>query len=368
MLANDSLVNVIGLMSGTSLDGLDIAYVRFKVNKNIEFELIQSTTIPYSQEWKQKLSDAFHSGAEELKRLDEEYGVWIGNSVLQFINQYHIVPDLVSSHGHTIFHKPSEKYTLQIGSGIKIHELTQLPVINNFRAQDVALGGQGAPLVPVGDELLFSEYDFCLNLGGFSNISWKMNGKRLACDIGPCNILLNEICKKLGVGFDEDGNLARQGKISPTLLEKWNQLSFYKLEAPKSLGREWFESNFLDDIQQESHSANDLLATAVFHIVHQISTFVRAIINKENSIQTNYTILCTGGGAHNIYLMKQLQESVAESCSIVLPDKGIIDFKEAIVFALLGLLRWRNENNILAAITGASRDHSSGDVYYGPNP
>jgi anhydro-N-acetylmuramic acid kinase len=361
-IENKSL-QIIGLMSGTSLDGLDIAYVTFHRNDKIQFELHYCETIRYSNEWKNKLANAFYSDPEELKKLDAEYGIWLGNTVLHFIKAHQISPDLIASHGHTIFHKPKEKYTLQIGSGKMIHELTQVPVVNNFRAQDVALGGQGAPLVPIGDELLFSEYDFCLNHGGFANASWKAHGKRLACDIGVCNILLNQICQSISLEYDKDGKLASSGKVILELLNTWNEFEFYKLPPPKSLGREWYEANFLNDIQNPTYTINDLLATATEHVAIQIHKFLTKITDDLNSGNSSFNVLSTGGGAHNSYLIKKLQEYGSEKIRYVIPEKNIVDFKEAIVFALLGYLRWQNEINVLASVTGAENDHSSGEIF-----
>ncbi len=363
MTGKEQAFKVIGLMSGTSMDGLDIAYVSFTRNDKINYELEFCETIPYSGEWKQKLTNAFHSTPEEIIKLDSEYGIWLGNTILHFIKAYQIKPNLIASHGHTIFHRPAEKYTLQIGSGKIIKDLTQIPVVNNFRVQDVALGGQGAPLVPIGDELLFSEYDFCLNLGGFSNISWKQNGKRLACDIGPCNILLNKICKRVSIEYDKDGKLAAEGNVIPALLDKWNAIDFYKLSAPKSLGREWFEMNFISDVQSEQYEIPDLMTTAVHHMVFQLNCFLEKAIKDQDSNKQQFKILVTGGGAHNTYLVQKLKVQCNERFEFVLPEKNIIDYKEAIVFALLGYLRWNQQINILASVTGAERDHSSGVIY-----
>lgn len=350
-------------MSGTSLDGLDIAYVTFHRNDKIQFEPHYFETILYSKEWKQKLANAFYSGDAELKKLDAEFGIWIGNSVLHFIKAHQITSDLIASHGHTIFHKPKEKYTLQIGSGKIINQITGIPIVNNFRVQDVALGGQGAPLVPIGDELLFAEYDFCLNLGGFSNVSWNEKGKRLACDIGVCNLLLNKICESITIDYDKDGKLAEEGKVIPELLNAWNDFEFYKLPAPKSLGREWFEANFLKYIPTPRYDINDLLATASEHIAFQIHQFLTRNTDNLFANKSSFRVLSTGGGAHNCYLVKKLQESGSEKIRYVIPEKNIVDFKEAIVFALLGYLRWHNEINVLASVTGAEKDHSSGEIF-----
>ena len=214
-----------------------------------------------------------------------------GNTVLNFIKTNDLEPDLISSHGHTIFHRPQNGYTLQIGAGKRIHEITQTTLINNFRVQDVELGGQGAPLVPMGDEILFSEYDFCLNLGGFSNISWKQNGIRYACDIGPCNILLNSICKRLQIEYDKDGFLAKKGKSIESLLEKWNQIAFYFLSTAKSLGSEWFEQQFKDDSFNKEYIEIDLLATAIQHIAFQLNQFINFCISQFNTRKLKYRVL-----------------------------------------------------------------------------
>ncbi|MGB4967957.1 MAG: anhydro-N-acetylmuramic acid kinase [Saprospiraceae bacterium] len=356
---------VIGLMSGTSLDGLDMAYVSFSRNESIHFELLNAECIPYSKLWKDKLSNAFYLDESSLKELDTEYGNWLGNTVLNFIKTNNLEPDLIASHGHTIFHRPQNGYTLQIGAGKRIHEITQTTLINNFRVQDVELGGQGAPLVPMGDEILFSEYDFCLNLGGFSNISWKQNGIRYACDIGPCNILLNSICKRLQIEYDKDGFLAKKGKSIESLLEKWNQIAFYFLSPPKSLGREWFEQQFKDDIFNKEYIEIDLLATAIQHIAFQLNQFINSCISQFNTRKLKYRVLITGGGANHLFLVQKLRELSNRNLQFEIPDASLVNFKEAIVFALLGYLRWQGENNVLSSVTGSIRDHCSGDIFNG---
>lgn len=362
-MINIPQMKVIGLMSGTSLDGLDLALVSFEKKETYQFKILCGETIPYSRDWKHKLSTAFYSGPDQLELLDEEYGIFLGEAILNFIVKYKFKPDLISSHGHTVFHKPQEGYTLQIGSGKKIRELTNIPVVNNFRIQDVQLGGQGAPLVPLGDELLFGEFDFCLNAGGFSNVSWKEEGRRFACDIGPCNIILNEICKRAGLDYDKDGNLSSQGNLIGKLLEKWNSLEYYKLPAPKSLGREWIEDNFLKDIWNENYEVPDLLATAAEHIVKQIDSYIKTRAEFKISKNGISHVLTTGGAAYNNYLVNKLQKSGNQKIQYLIPGSELIDYKEALVFALLGYLRWHNEVNVLASVTGASQDHSSGVIF-----
>lgn len=353
-------------MSGTSLDGLDLVCVEFTFTNRINYRLIASQTLSYTLEWKTKLSNAYHLNESKLAELDLEYGLWLGNQVNDFITKNKLSIDLIASHGHTVFHQPKNKISLQIGNGKKIFEQTNIAVVNNFRQQDVLLGGQGAPLVPMGDELLFSEYNYCLNLGGFSNISWNQFKQRKACDLSPCNILMNAICQRIPLDYDSNGALASKGKIVYELLAKWNSIPFYLQAPPKSLGREWFEQNFLSDTQNKNYKVEDLLATSVHHIAFQINQFIYHIqqdISSSNTESKQISCLLTGGGAYNHFLVQQLQENSLNEFNYVLPNNELIDFKEAILFALLGYLRWNEKINVLASVTGAVKDHSSGDVY-----
>jgi anhydro-N-acetylmuramic acid kinase len=347
---------VIGLMSGTSLDGLDIAACKFNYNKHWNYQIIKALTIKYPDELKHELSNAFYSGDQQLTQLDDKYGNYIGTQLQEFILGLPEIPELICSHGHTVFHRPADGITIQIGSGKRIHELVNIPVVNNFRQQDVLLGGQGAPLVPLGDEILFSNYDCCINLGGFSNISWKSANKRLACDMSPCNILLNSIASKLNLAFDKNGEISRSGTLIEELYIKWNQIEFFNKKAPKSLGREWFENHYLNDLSESRFEPNDLLFTATEHVAEQISKFIFTI-GTENA---NY--LFTGGGAHNIYLMERLSHYFGQKLNPS-EDYQLIDFKEAIVFAFLGLLRILGKINVLSSVTGAVKDHSAGDIW-----
>lgn len=357
-------MNVLGLMSGTSLDGLDMALVRFSQSPKLQFEFLATKTIPYSEEWKSRLSDAFFADPGALQELDKLYGIWLGEQVLVFREEFNWPIDLIGSHGHTVFHRPDEGYTLQIGSGKEILQLTAIPVVCNFRQQDVALGGQGAPLVPIGDALLFSEYDYCLNLGGFSNISWDLQGQRKACDLSPCNMLLNSLSMRLGKNFDKGGTLAQMGTVIPDVLNHWNALGFYQLPYPKSLGREWYLQNFKTDDLFDKYEVVDLLRTAVEHIAFQIHHFVETqiLINPNKGVHVA-SILCTGGGAYNDFLMDRLNTFSNTKYKFLIPDPTLIDNKEALVFALLAYLKWNLQVNVLSSVTGASGDHSSGDVY-----
>ena len=351
IINNKSLV--LGLMSGTSMDGLDISCARYYYNNGSwSFELLACETFPYSADIKRELIKGFNKESSLLD-LDQYFGEVLSNYVIRFLKKYNFNIDLISSHGHTIFHNPDNGYTNQIGLGSVIAKKTNIPVVSNFRQQDIDFGGQGAPLVPIGDYLLFSEYDSCLNLGGICNISFNLNEIRYAYDICPCNMVLNIICSKIGKDFDEDGNLAAMGFVNQTLLNELNQIDYYNLDIPKSLGKEYVEVYFLTIINASTLSVNDILATFVEHIAYQISfTFLKFKISNS---------LFTGGGSFNKYLINRVINLT--DTKIIIPNNDIINFKEAIIFGFLGVLRLLNKANCLASATGASQDHSSGDIY-----
>ena len=349
---NNNIRYCIGVMSGTSLDGVDICYVRFEITDNYRFEIINAETFTYSEIWKSRLYNAFTSERKLLKELDVEYGNYLGGLVNQFIEKNAISKvDFIASHGHTIFHKPAEGYTLQIGNGQTIADITQLKVVCDFRTQDVKLGGQGAPLVPIGDEFLFSNYEYCLNLGGFVNVSFRDNDKRIAFDICPVNIVLNHYVQKLNLEYDDKGQLAASGIVNKKLLAELNDLDFYHLSYPKSLGYEWVVEVILPLIDTYNLEIADILRTFVEHVAYQIAK----IIPKKAHI------LITGGGVFNDFLMESIGFYLDEK--IVLPKKELIDFKEALIFAFLGLLRINNQINCLKSVTGANQDHSSGVIF-----
>ncbi|PIF46749.1 anhydro-N-acetylmuramic acid kinase [Chryseobacterium sp. 52] len=341
----------IGLMSGTSLDGLDICYAAFEKTHNWDFQILKAETIPYSNNWEEKLRNAIHLSSEELLELHSEYGFYLGQKVKDFIDRNHLENiDLIASHGHTVFHQPQKKFTLQIGDGRAVKIETGLPVIYDFRNQDVLMGGNGAPLVPIGDELLFSEYDACLNLGGFSNISLQQNNQRIAFDIAPVNIVLNRLAQKFNKTFDENGDLARQGKIDEDLLLKLNSLDFYSQPHPKSLGIEWCSEHIFPLL--ENIETIDAIASFTEHAAQQISH----TLNKNNL----KTVLFTGGGTYNAFLIEKIKEKT--ETGIIIPEKEIIDYKEALIFAFMGVLKMNNEINVLSSATGSSANHSSGVI------
>lgn len=340
---------VIGIMSGTSLDGLDIALCEFWKTRSWQFRIHCAETISYTHEWKEKLTKAHLLSGYELIELHKDYGILIGKLIHAFIGKHRLQHiDLIASHGHTVFHQPEKQLNFQIGNGTFIAARTGISTVYDFRTLDIALGGQGAPLVPLGDELLFSQYTYCLNIGGISNISFKQDDKRIAFDVCPSNMVLNYLAQQKGLPYDKGGNLAQCGKIDDTLLSKLNQLAYYQQQYPKSLGREWVESKFLPLIEKYPTSIENKLATCTEHIAYQIGL----------CSQQKGKMLITGGGAHNTFLVERISKHT--KAEIVVPDKNTIDFKEALIFAFLGLLRWKGKINVLSSVTGAKNDSTSG--------
>lgn len=345
---------MLGLMSGTSLDGLDIACVEFKLGKRWSFRVIDAATMEYPDKWESRLSTAHTLTGESLLELHSAYGRFLGEQCADFIRRRKIKKiDAIASHGHTIFHQPSKRFTFQLGDGAAIHAVAGLPVISDFRSLDVQLGGEGAPLVPLGDRLLFASADSCLNLGGIANISMEIKGKRMAFDLCFCNMALNHLARKAGMPFDRHGSMAGKGNVVPLLLE---QLSVaYKLVRRKrsSLGREFFEQAIQPLLDNEKLTLPDRLRTACESVAEEIDAAL-----SENT--PNVQMLTTGGGARNRFLIETLRSRLAGKASVVLPPKEIIDFKEAIIFAFLGVLRLRNEVNVLSSVTRSQRDSCSG--------
>jgi len=347
--------HVIGTMSGTSLDGLDVAFCRFEyADKKWSYNIIKATTYKYSKIWKTKLSKAANTDALEFSILHNDFGMFCGNLILKFIKENKFNPDFICSHGHTVFHQPKKKLTVQIGSGASIAAVTGITTVCDFRTTDVALGGQGAPLVPIGDKLLFAQYDICLNIGGFSNLSFTKNLKRIAFDVCPANIALNYLANKAEKEFDNDGNMASNGKICKPLLHKLDGLNYYKDNPPKSLGKEWLDNVFIPVLESfPDLTINDLLRTCTEHIARQIATQITQIDAKK--------VLVTGGGAFNTFLMNLVRSKCKSE--IIIPEKDLVNYKEALIFALLGVLRIRGENNCLCDVTGAKHDNCGGAVY-----
>lgn len=355
-----STYTIIGLMSGTSGDGLDVACCDFYKNETWDFKIIKAETIPFPAELEQSLKDAHLLAAAELEGLDLEFGQWMGQTCAEFCHKHKLKPMAIASHGHTVFHRPEIKLTKQIGNGYSLSERSGLPVINDFRKLDVFLGGQGAPLVPIGDAQLFQEFDFALNLGGIANISMDDNGERLAFDTCPFNLLFNYYALKLGKPFDEGGEFAKSGVVIPEILDALEGLSFYKQKGAKSLARENITEDYLPVLDQNDLPTQDILATLSEHFA---SCIAREVLSHTKATSIYQKILVTGGGAYNSFFIQKLASKIEPKVNLIIPEKQIIDFKEALVFAFLGLLRLRNENNCLASVTGASRDNSGGTVF-----
>lgn len=346
---------VIGLMSGTSLDGVDLVYVRLNKVNYADFEIVFSKTYGYSKEWKKELQEAITFSKEKQMELDNNYGLFLGEVINEFIHQYNIVTiDFIASHGHTVFHQPDKGITLQIGNGQEIANVTKQKVVCDFRSQDVALGGQGAPLVPVGDKLLFANYDYCLNLGGFANVSFDKEDERIAFDICPVNIVLNKYANELGYDYDDKGHIAKEGNYLKELDLELRSLNYYKKVAPKSLGLEWVQKEIFPVLEASKRKPEDLLRTFVEHAAWALAEI----------FPINAKVLITGGGVYNEYLLSRI--NFYKKINIIIPDDKLIGFKEALIFAFLGVLRVDNQVNCFQSVTGAKRDHSSG-VIFNPN-
>jgi anhydro-N-acetylmuramic acid kinase len=345
--------NVIGVMSGTSLDGVDLAHVKFSKGDSWTYEILETETVSYTEHWVSVLKNAVSFSSSQLYQINLDYTYLLAQIINDFISKNNLKNiDAVCSHGHTVLHKPNLGFTLQIGNLPIITDLINQTIVCDFRVQDVELGGQGAPLVPIGDHLLFSEFDYCLNLGGFSNISFNEKGKRIAFDISPVNTVLNFYSNFLGFDYDDKGKIARTGKWNLELFDSLNNLEFYDLTFPKSLGIEFVNEFVFPIIESFKIPTEDKMNVFIEHIAFQIS---KVITNLESSL------LITGGGVYNDFLIERIRFYLPNN-KIVIPDNKTIEFKEALIFAFLGILKLRNEVNVLSSVTGARENHSSGKV------
>lgn len=342
-------------MSGSSLDGVDLAYCEFfRDLSGWDSRIVFAETIPYPPELRKILQNPFELGNSQLKDLDLKLGTHYAELLNIFHQKHRVKPDLISSHGHTVFHEPAKGLTLQLGHGPTMAQRTGITVVNDFRSQDLANGGQGAPLVPIGDLLLFGNFDACLNLGGFANISFdNVAGERIAFDVGPANLPLNHIASSRGQEYDRDGCIASKGSIDPVLLDKLNALSYYQERGPKSLGKEWLAAFFLPLLNETQISAEDKMATTVEHIAIQLASAV--------NIACADNVLISGGGALNKKLMERFSKHTGSRIHI--PAIELISYKEALIFAFIGLLRIRGEINCLSSVTGGSSDLSAGIIH-----
>jgi anhydro-N-acetylmuramic acid kinase len=361
MNATTKNYNIIGVMSGTSLDGVDLAHIHLSlINSKWNFQLLECETVAYSEDWILILKTAVDYDENQLKTLNQNYTKLLADSINNFIKKNKITNiDAVCSHGHTILHQPQNGFTLQIGNLPEIAKLTNQKVVCDFRVQDVQLGGQGAPLVPIGDKILFSDYDYCLNLGGFSNISFNKNNTRIAFDISPVNTVLNFYANKLNFDYDDKGKIAQSGTINKQLLAELNAIDFYKKPFPKSLGFEFVKEIILPMIEPYNIKTEDKMRTIIEHIAQQIALALDCFETRNDN---SGKMLVSGGGAYNDFLIERMQIYLPE-IQLIIPESKILEYKEALIFGLLGVLKLRNEINVLASVTGAKNDHSSGEIY-----
>jgi anhydro-N-acetylmuramic acid kinase len=360
-------------MSGSSLDGLDIAFVEFHESSGKwTYELRHAACYEYSPEWMNKLRNATSLNALDYLLLHAEYGHYIGEQVNKFIadNNIQYQVQLIASHGHTTYHAPEEKMTAQLGDGAAIAAVTGINVVSDLRAVDVALGGQGAPIVPIGERLLLGEYLLFLNLGGIANISLNHPDKYVAFDVCPANRVLNMLAKEAGKPFDDGGQIAEKGEVNNSLLQMLNDLEYYKLPYPKSLSNDFGTDVVFPLLNSGSYDVDDALRTYIEHICVQITESVKTLQKEFNFLSIAQPggdkLLVTGGGAKNSFLIERLRESLKSvNISLEIPINDLIDYKEAIIMGLIGVLRWREENNTIASVTGASRDCIGGAVWMG---
>ena len=350
---------VIGLMSGSSLDGIDLCCVHFyESEKQIKYRWVKGRTYPISQPLKKALQEASEEDKRHGSLLDQSFSQFALKCIKTFLKELDEKVDLIASHGHTVKHEPKNKITVQIGDGTYWAQQLNLPVVYDFRTEDVLLGGQGAPLVPIGDTTLFKEYEYCLNLGGISNISYTHNNSVIAYDISMCNTPLNELVQRLGKEYDKGGIIAESGQFIPDLFDELNDLDYFKLTAPKSLDKAWYFSQMQPLFNKRSYSIADLLNTCCEHIGYQIAQS----INLSKSDSKRSKVLVTGGGAYNTFLTSRIEKYLDPSFKLVIPESYLIEYKEAIIFALLGWLRVHSKINVLRSVTGATKDTSSGKI------
>ncbi len=344
-------------MSGTSLDGLDMVLCHLNNSGNTwTYKILKTKTYAYNKEWQTRLKHAVRLSGLELQKLHRSYAIWISERINNFIDYAEPSPNFIASHGHTIFHEPDKMLNFQLGDGAVIAAQTGLTTICDFRSMDICLNGQGAPLVPVGDQLLFGHYSACVNLGGFANVSCEIDGKRSAWDICPVNYIINLLMRQVGKEMDYNGEFGQTGSVIEALLKQLNTLPYYYIDAPKSLAQEWVERHFMPVLNGYSkYPLKDILRTCYEHFAIIISNDLNSILSGE--------ILFSGGGVYNTYLMQLIQQKTNHK--ITIPDQQLIEFKEALVFSLLGALRFTNQINCLSSVTGADSDCSSGVIHWG---
>ncbi len=349
-------MKILGIMSGSSLDGIDLALCEFEKEKSgIRWQILRADTIEYSGEWKEKLKTLPRLSGRELTLADYHIGYLFGKEAKRFLGNEKI--DFIASHGHTVFHEPDNMMTLQIGNGSAIASASGISTIYDFRSMDIGFGGQGAPVVPIADRDLFPGYNALVNIGGISNISIKKLGEIFAYDISPANQLLNFLARKKGKEYDKNGEMASKGKVSDELMKKLLSFDYFEMPYPKSLDNNFIKNNFIPILEKDTNSIEDKMATCVEFIAKTMADELK----KHLETVSNKKVLITGGGAKNTFLIKRIT-AMSEGANIVVPDDMIIDFKEALMIAYMGYLRINKKNNVLSSVTGASRDSIGGAV------
>jgi anhydro-N-acetylmuramic acid kinase len=368
---------VIGLMSGSSLDGLDIVYAELEeTGGKWSHDIKAATCVEYDDEWIKNLEAARHLNAYDYLLLHAAFGKFMAGKVNDFIehNDLHHKVQVIASHGHTVFHAPHLGMTAQLGEGATIAALTGINVVNDLRMMDVALGGQGAPIVPVGEKLLLKDYDYFLNLGGIANISANTD-TYIAFDVCPANRVLNMLASKQGKTYDDKGQIAKTGSVNTELLTQLNSHDYYKRPHPKSLANDFGVEVIFPLIQSSQISIADSLRTYVEHIIQQIVNATNniqhsATVNQSSThlqrSKSNIQLLVTGGGAFNDFLIERLKNALEIfNIDVIVPDDKLVKFKEALIMALLGVLRWREADTVINTATGAKRSSIGGAVWMG---
>lgn len=361
------LYRVIGIMSGSSLDGLDLTFAEFEeTGRKWSHQIKAAACRPYSAEWISRLQNAGNLDAYNYLLLHTAYGKYIGQMINDFIDEFdlHHQVQLISSHGHTVFHAPDRSMTSQLGDGAAIAAATEINVVSDLRSIDVAFGGQGAPIVPIGEKLLFNDYSLFLNLGGIANISYKSKEGYIAFDVCPANRVLNMLAQMEGKEFDEGGLIASSGKIYTPLLSRLNSLTYYSRPFPKTLANSFGTDEIFPLVQAFDISNADKLRTYGEHMVVQIANSIQKIAG--GSEIENSKLLVTGGGAFNTFIIERLQKILLPlNIEVTVPDASLVNFKEALIMGLIGVLRWREEYNVLSTVTGARRSSIGGAVWIG---
>lgn len=360
---------VIGIMSGSSLDGLDIAFVQFEeTGGKWSWHIEAADCKPYPEAWRTRLAGATELSAREYMLLHSEYGHYIGREVRRFMeeNELSYRVSLIASHGHTTFHMPPHM-TGQIGCGAAIAAETGLPVVTDLRALDVALGGQGAPIVPMGEKLLFPGERFLVNIGGIANLSVATPGGYVAFDTSPANRLLNLLVAPLGLEYDEDGRIAASGQIDHGVLQQLKSLPYHGETYPKSLPNQFGTDLVMPILSKSGSGRADALRTAVEYIAWAVSSGVTAVIAQTGlPVPDGSRLLVTGGGALNSFLVSRIDALLQPmGLSAVAADPVTAMYKEALIMGLLGVLRWREESTTLSTVTGATRDSIGGALWMG---